>query len=56
MYAVMHNALRKELVLTFCLCVCARSDGKGRMSNPVLLSTGGLISAAISFRKNWLAI
>lgn len=32
------------------------ADGKGRLSNPTLLATGGLVSAAISFRKNWLSI
>ncbi|CAL5228416.1 g11547 [Coccomyxa viridis] len=31
-------------------------DGSGRFSHPALLSTCGLISAFISFRKNWKAI
>ncbi|CAK0785942.1 hypothetical protein CVIRNUC_009155 [Coccomyxa viridis] len=31
-------------------------DGQGRLSSPAVLSVCGLISAFISFRKNWLAI
>ena len=32
------------------------ADGQGRLSSPAVLSVCGLISAFISFRKNWIAI
>ncbi|KAK9821987.1 hypothetical protein WJX81_003471 [Elliptochloris bilobata] len=31
-------------------------DGKGSLANPVLLCMAGLLSAGISFRKNWMAV
>jgi hypothetical protein len=33
-----------------------RADSRGSLSNPVLLCLAGLLSAGISFRKNWAAI
>lgn len=40
-------------LLSLCLSC---TDGKGRLSNPVLLASGGLLSGIISARKNWLAL
>ena len=38
------------------ICALRAADGKGSLSSPTLLCLAGLLSASISFRKNWMAI
>ncbi|EIE18544.1 peroxisomal biogenesis factor 11 [Coccomyxa subellipsoidea C-169] len=59
--ALQERRLLRTLALTqdisdALLAVSDIRDGKGRLSNPVLLASGGLISGLISARKNWIAL
>ncbi|CAL8466039.1 g5575 [Coccomyxa elongata] len=59
--ALQERRLLRTLALTqdisdALLAIADIRDGKGRLSHPVLLASGGLLSGIISARKNWLAL